>query len=164
MFYSHAFPSQIVCSERGWGEREKRGRGGGKKKENIGLVLRFFTFAVCPFLKLYFFSSSSLGLPLSSMRLSSSRVVFLESKDCFVLSCLICVSGGGKKCTGAMECEVRRGEEREEGKERWREKERERQTEGGGGGRRGLGLKRHTRAARNQSPVSIGRAPSLSSQ
>lgn len=55
MFYSHAFPSQIVCSERGWGEREKRGRGGGEKKENIGLVLRFFTFAVCPFLKLYFF-------------------------------------------------------------------------------------------------------------
>lgn len=127
MFYSHAFPSQIVCSERGWGEREKRGRGGGKKKENIGLVLRFFTFAVCPFLKLYFFSSSSLGLPLSSMRLSSSRLVFLESKDCFVLSCLICVSGGGEKCTGAMECEVRRGEERREGEmkgERKRETDR----------------------------------------
>lgn len=126
-------------------------------------MLRFFTFAVCPFLKLYFFSSSSLGLPLSSMRLSSSRVVFLESKDCFVLSCLICVSGGRKK-SAPERWNVRWGEEREEGKERWREKERERQTEGGGGGRRGLGLKRHTRAARNQSPVSIGRAPSLSSQ
>lgn len=129
MFYSHAFPSQIVCSE--------RGRGGGKKKENIGLVLRFFTFAVCPFLKLYFFSSSSLGLPLSSMRLSSSRVVFLESKDCFVLSCLICVSGGGKKCTGAMECEVRRGEERRGKKGRrdeGRKKERDRQKVGVEGG------------------------------
>lgn len=31
------------------GGARKRGRGGGKKKENIGLVLRFFTFAVCPF-------------------------------------------------------------------------------------------------------------------
>lgn len=83
-------------------------------------------------LKLYLFFSS-LGLSLSSVRLSYSRVVFLESKDRFVLSCLMCVSG--KKCTGEMECEVRRGREgKREGEMKGEEKESNREKEGGKGG------------------------------
>lgn len=60
-----------------------------------------------------------------------------------MLCCLICVSG--KKCTGEMECEVRRGREGKREREREMEGERKRERKGergeeieGGEGRRGL--------------------------
>lgn len=43
----------------------------------------------------------------------------LESQRIFVLCCFICVWVEGKKCTGEVECEVRRERERE----RWRQRE-----------------------------------------
>lgn len=100
-----------------WGEKRRKKRKTQDPSFGSSSFLRLFEALFIS----YFFP---LGLSLSLVRLSYSRVVFLESKDRFVLCCLICVSG--KKCTGEMECEVtRRGREGKRKRERWRETERE---------------------------------------
>lgn len=93
-----------------------RGEKRKEQKKSTSLMLCFFTSAVSRFEAVFISFFFSLGLSLSLVRLSYSRVVFLESKDRFVLCCLICVSG--KKCTGEMECEVRRGREGKRKRER----------------------------------------------
>lgn len=93
------------------------GGGAGRNKRKAQVSCAASSLLPCLRLKLYLFLNFfSLGLSLSLVRLSYSRVIFLESKDRFVLCCLICVSG--KKCTGEMECEVRRGREGKRKRER----------------------------------------------
>lgn len=141
-------------------------RGIKKKKNNTRLTLCFFffffRFLQCLLLKLYLFIFSGVCLcPLRGFPIP--RVVFLVSKDRFVLCCLICVSGKKKKkkeSTGEMECEVREGgREKERKREEGREKEKRRREREKGGWAERLGLKRHTRLARSQSWVSVRRAP-----
>lgn len=112
-----------------WGEKKK-----GKKRKTQDSC-----FGSSSFLRLfealfisYSFSSGSVFV-LGEAFLLPSRIFRVKGSLCaLLLCCLIWVSG--KKCTGEMECEVRRGREGKRKRERWRERDRKGERGGGWGG------------------------------
>lgn len=139
-----------------WGEKKK-----GKKKKNTRLMLWFFivSAAVWSFIYFLFFSSGSVFV-LGEAFLLPSRIFRVKGSLCALLLDLSFWKKSALERWNVRWGEGGRGREKE--RDEGRETERERGVGGGVVWR--PGLKRHTRVARNQSLLSVRRAPSLAGQ